>query len=189
MANGLFSFGRLFESLEYLGLMDVLLPFLLIFTLVFAVLQKTHILGKGRKNFNVIIALIVGFSVVIPHVMGTYPAGFDVVNIINVMLPQVSLILVAILMLLLLIGIFAGASTIPSWIALICFVLILFIFIGSTEWLYGLDWLYEIFGTETISLIIILLVFGIIVWFITAESKGEKVTGTLDRWLGELFKR
>jgi len=189
MTNGLFSFPRLFESLEYLGLMDALLPFLLIFTLVFAILQKTQILGKGRKNFNVVIALVVALSVVIPHVLGTYPSGFDVVDIINTMLPQVSLILVAILLLLLMIGIFAGATTIPTWIAAICFLLMLFIFIGSTEWLYGLDWLYDIFGSEAISLLIIILVFGIIVWFITAESKGEQAKGTIDRWLGELFKR
>jgi len=189
MTNGLFSFPRFFESLEYLGLMDALLPFLLIFTIVFAVLQKTDILGKGKKNFNVVISLIVALSVVIPHVLGTYPAGFDVVDIINLMLPQISLILVAIMLLMLLIGIFAGASTIPSWIALICFLLVLFIFIGSTEWLYGLGWLYDIFGTETISLVLIILVFGIIVWFITSESKGEAVRGTIDKWLGELFKR
>jgi hypothetical protein len=184
-----FNFPDLFASLEYLGLMDALLPFLLIFTLVFAILQKTQILGKGRKNFNVVIALVVGLSVVIPHVLGTYPGGFDVVDIINTMLPQVSLILVAILLLLLMIGIFAGATTIPAWIAAICFLLVFFILIGSTEWLYGLDWLYNIFGTEAISLIVIILVFGVIVWFITAESKGEAAKGTIDRWLGELFKR
>jgi hypothetical protein len=189
MANGIFSFSQLFESLETLGLMDALLPFLLIFTLVFAILQKTQILGKGRKNFNVVIALVVALSVVIPHLLGTYPIGFDAVDIINTMLPQVSLILVAILLLLLMIGIFAGATTIPAWIAAICFLVILFIFIGSTEWLYGLDWLYDIFGSETISLVLIILVFGMIVYFITAESKGETVKGTIDRWLGELFKR
>lgn len=189
MVDSIFGFSRLFESLESLGLMDSLLPFLLIFTIVFAVLQKTQILGKGKKNFNVIIALIVGLSVVIPHVMGTYPSGFDVVEIINMMLPQVSLILVAILLLLLLVGIFAGASTIPAWIAIICFLFILFIFLGSTEWLYGLDWLYDLFGTEAVSLLVIILVFGIIVWFITSESKGESMLSGLDKWLGELFKK
>src|SRR3989344_1351569 len=42
------------------GGFDVLLPFLLVFTIVFAILEKTNILGEDKKNFNVIIALVIG---------------------------------------------------------------------------------------------------------------------------------
>ena len=42
------------QTLESWGLTDVLLPFLLVFTIIFAILQKSNILGEGKKNFNVI---------------------------------------------------------------------------------------------------------------------------------------
>ena len=38
------------QSLNELGLSDVLLPFLLIFTIMFAVLQKTKVLGKDDEG-------------------------------------------------------------------------------------------------------------------------------------------
>ena len=52
------------QTLENQGLTDVLLPFLLIFTIVFAVFQKTEILGKGKKNFNGVIALVIALATV-----------------------------------------------------------------------------------------------------------------------------
>ena len=48
-----FQFQDFFESLERVGFMDFLLPFLLIFTILFAVLDKTKILGEGRKIYEV----------------------------------------------------------------------------------------------------------------------------------------
>ncbi len=42
----------------------VILPFLLVFTLIFAILQKTEILGKGKKQIDAIVALVVGLIVI-----------------------------------------------------------------------------------------------------------------------------
>lgn len=39
---------------------DLILPFLLVFTLVFAVLEKSKILGEGKKQINAIISLVIG---------------------------------------------------------------------------------------------------------------------------------
>jgi amino acid transporter len=81
--------------LENLGVVDVILPFILVFVIVFAVLQKTKILGENKegkpmKNFNSVIALVMGLAVVIPHVMGSYPdPNMDIVNIINIALPNI----------------------------------------------------------------------------------------------------
>ena len=38
----------------------LVLPFLLVFTLVFAILDKTNILGKGKKQINAIISFVIG---------------------------------------------------------------------------------------------------------------------------------
>ena len=40
--------------------LELVLPFLLVFTIVFAILQKTKILGDGKKQIDAIVALVVG---------------------------------------------------------------------------------------------------------------------------------
>ena len=91
------NFVNVFEELNNLGVMDSLLPFLLIFTIVFAVLEKTKIIGEGKKQFNVIIALVISLMVVIPHVTGNYPPGQDAVQTINNALPNVSVVIIAVM--------------------------------------------------------------------------------------------
>lgn len=40
------------------------LPFVLVFTLVFALLQKTQLLGEGKKQINAILGLIIGLILI-----------------------------------------------------------------------------------------------------------------------------
>ncbi|MDP7476674.1 MAG: hypothetical protein QF655_03540, partial [Candidatus Woesearchaeota archaeon] len=117
------AFESFMQSLERVGFVDVLLPFLLIFTIIFAVLEKTHILGEGKRNMNVGIAVIFALLVVIPHVTGNFPAGYDPVAIINAALPSISLVIVAVIALMILIGVFAHdrillGMTAPGWVGL-----------------------------------------------------------------------
>src|SRR3990172_3816381 len=74
---------------------DLALPFLLIFAIVFAVLQKSEILGKGKKQTDAIIALVVGLIVV---------AVGSVTDIINNLLPVLAVGLVVLLVFFLLWG-------------------------------------------------------------------------------------
>ena len=75
---------------------QVVLIFLLIFVIIYAILQKTRVLGEGKKNLNIMIAVIVGLLVVIPHVTGRFPPNADPVIIIGDALPSISIVLVAI---------------------------------------------------------------------------------------------
>ena len=43
---------------------DYALPFVLVFTLIFAILEKTKILGEGKKQINAIIGLVVGLILI-----------------------------------------------------------------------------------------------------------------------------
>ena len=43
---------------------EAILPFLLVFTVVFAVLQKTQILGKDKKQIDALVALVFGLIVI-----------------------------------------------------------------------------------------------------------------------------
>jgi hypothetical protein len=181
------------RSLEDIGLTDVLLPFLLIFTIIFAILQKTNILGKEKKNWNIIIALVIALSVVIPHVTNSYPADGDVVDIINKSLPNVSLVIVAIVMFLILIGLLGGEAkwlggSISGWIAILSAVLVFFIFGRAAGWFETLpDWLRWLDDSETQALVIVILIFGIIIWFITKEEKKDEKRFKLFSDIGDFF--
>ncbi len=63
--------GGVIEFFVNLGIYDVLLPFLLVFTIVYAILEKTKVLGTekvggetyARKNLNAMAAFAIGFLV------------------------------------------------------------------------------------------------------------------------------
>ena len=167
--------------LQAIGVADVLLPFFLVFTVVFAVLQKSHVLGKGEgvKKYNVIVSLALGLAVVIPHVLGTYPPGMNVVLILNNALPQVSIFLVAIVMLLLMLGTFG-----LSWpgsnegeggsVVVIASILIITYIFTTSSGLIGNGfpwWLWFLADPQTQSMLVTILVFGVVVWLITREPK------------------
>lgn len=168
-----------FELMESYGLTDALLPFLLIFTIVFAVLQKTRILGEGKKNFNVIVSLVLALTTVIPHVTNSYPSGYDIVEIMNTALPQISLIAVAAIMLMLLVGLFGAENrwmggALSGWMAIISFIFVVVIFGGAAGWWVDLTEFFYWWDADTTALMVIILVFGIIIWYVTKpESKGE----------------
>jgi len=171
-------FENFITALDYWGVTDVLLPFILVFTIVFATLQKTKILGEGKKQFNVMVALVMGLALVIPHVVGRYPFNFDPVDVINRALPQVSIILVAIIMLLLIIGVFGNeidiaGTSLSGWVVVLAIIAVVLIFGSSVGWFYLPIWLGFLNNPELQALIIMILVFGIIIWFITKEPKGE----------------
>lgn len=167
--------------LESWGLTDVLLPFLLIFVVMFAILQKTKILGEDKKRFNMVVALVIGLLVVVPHVLGMYPPNADVIEILNKSLPQVSILVVAILMLMILIGLLGAEATwmgssLSGWVAIAAFIIIVIIFGGAAGWWRNWWWFERFFGSDTIAVLVMLLVFAIIIWFVTrGEVKGEKM--------------
>src|SRR3989344_5341111 len=147
------SFTNLAQYFQAYGVMDFLLPFILVFTIVFAVTAKLA-LFKDSKQFRVVIALVLALMFVVPHITGTYPLGYDPVQVMNESLPSISLVSVAAIMVLLLMGIF-GAD-------------------------FGL-WRgpYDVFywwSSDVTELMIVLLIFGLVVWFIVKEPRrpGEK---------------
>lgn len=77
---------------------ELVLPFLLVFTLVFAILDKTKILGEGKRQINAIVAFVIGL------ILLAFPYPRDI--IINLM-PLLAVMVVVLLVFILL---FAFAS-------------------------------------------------------------------------------
>jgi len=103
-------FGDSINFLVKLGVYDIILPFLLVFVLVFALLEKTKVLGtevmkddKGEKNeytkksLNAMVAFVTGFFVV---------ASTQLVSVINKSLSQIFLLLLLIVCFLMVWGSF-----------------------------------------------------------------------------------
>lgn len=93
------NFVEVINSLERQGFYDVALPFILIFTLIFAVLQKIQLFGSESRKFNAVISLAIAFFTV---------RVVSIVTIINTFLPKVSLVVLFLIVLLIMLGIFGS---------------------------------------------------------------------------------
>lgn len=78
---------------------DYILPFLLVFTIIFAILEKTQLLGGGKKQINAIIGLIVGLALI------AFPFAR---NMIVLLMPYLAVVVVILLVFMLLYGFTAG---------------------------------------------------------------------------------
>jgi len=185
-------FVRGVEVLEQLGLSDVLMPFFLVFTLVFAILQKSHILGtqEEAKKYNIVLSLVMAFAVVIPHVLGVFPAGADVVDIINTALPNIALVIIGLVMVLLLLGLFGAkvSGSVSGGVALAAFIVVAYVFGASAGYWQVNPWFNFLDDPDTQALLVILLIFGLVVAFITGGEKKTAGKGMLDG-IKELFTK
>ncbi len=187
---------RIYEAIRSLwnaGGLDIILPFLLFFTILFAVLQKTKLLGEKAKKFNIIVALVIALLIVIPHVvyddgnvqngkLGGQLRGMpDVVEIVNNSLPSIAVWVVAILMLLLFIGVGWGDSAnfkTPNGLKWTFFgvgiIVVGYIFGSSAGFFKNLPaplrFLQDPVNQATL---LIIIVFGLIIAFIVGGDSGE----------------
>jgi len=175
--------------LESVGLTDAILPFLLIFTVIFAVFQKTNIFGTNKKNMNVMVSLIISLLTVVPHVMRRYPPQSDPVAIMNKALPNVSVLVVAVIMALLLIGIFGGQAswigrTFSGIIAILAFIAVVYFFGSAAGWWKNVTSAW--WSNDVTVAIIVILIFAIVIYFITKEDTSAQQTGAFRNVVDEI---
>jgi len=166
-----------------IGVYDVILPFLLVFTIVFAILEKTKVLGvekiEGKKvpkkNLNSMVAFVMAFLVI---------ASTKLVSVINEAMANIVLLLVLIISFLLLIGTFFGSKEVtlenfPGWtkfFMVVLFIGIVLIFLNALDWLQYVAALFIYWNTQWASAIILLIVVLAFMIYITKDpkSKGSK---------------
>lgn len=175
------------QFLDRLGVYEVLLPFLLIFTLIFAILEKTRIFGTeeinghemAKKNLNSMFAFVTAFIVV---------ASSRLVAVINEAIANITILILLGFGFMMLIGVFHTGKdelkidkTYKAIFIAIMFVGILGIFLhaiptpdGKSNWLYGgFNFLVNNIGTGAMgALILTLLIVGMMA-FITGSPKDK----------------
>ena len=174
-----FDLNTIFTQWESMGVFNIVLPLLLIFTLAFAILNKVKILG-GKKNIDVIVAFIIALLTV---------RNQYIIGLVNRFLPNISLFLVVILMFLLMLGIFAGEHT--GWkggmLGIATLVSVLFVIWALSADYIGErfsvpDWWYSV-DEQTKATIVFVAIFVIIIAWVTKEP-GQKGGGFGD-WIKE----
>lgn len=166
---------------DRLGVYDVVLPFLLIFTLVYAILEKTKIFGTekidgrelSRKNLNGMIAFVMAFFVV---------ASTRLVALINEVLANTVLLLLLSICFLMLAGSFHSGKEefflTKNWrnfFMILMFVGIVLIFLNALGWLQIIyTSLFFQFDTVIVSSIVFVLIIVLFIFYVTKSPKESK---------------
>jgi hypothetical protein len=191
--------GGVITFFQNIGIYDIVLPFLLTFAIVFAILEKTKVLGtekikddKGteheysRKTLNSLVAFVLGFLAV---------ASAQIVEAITTISSQIIILILLIIFFLTAVGIFYGKSEDVSlekksgfrtFFMVLTFIAILAIFLNAMKttidgqkvsWLEIFIGVLAEFTTNTFVAAIVLLI-GIVLfmWFVVKEPKQKTKT-------------
>ena len=180
-------------TLQQWGLLDAFLPFLLFFAIIFATLQKVSLFTvkvgektKPDRKMNGTLAFVLAALVVVPHITRSYPPQFDPINIVLNILPQAGLLLLTLFLVLVMIGMVAVKpnESISMFVGLGFLVMLAGVVLLAIWPAFTPDWIR--LDPNMTALIITLLVFGGIVYFITAEET-EKPDEKGIKWWRKLF--
>ena len=179
-------FREVIEFFDSIGLFDVVLPFLLVFTIIFAILEKTKVLGTEdidgkkytKKNLNAIASFVMAFLVV---------ASSQLVEIITKVSANAVVVLFLSVLFLLLVGSFYKEGE-PVFLEggwkvvfmIIVFVAILGIFLDAIKSPDGRTWLQRMLdftgtgGDELAGSIVLLALIVLFIIYATKESAPTK---------------
>lgn len=178
-------FRQVIEFFGTIGLFDVVLPFLLVFTIVFAILEKTKVLGTEdidgkkytKKNLNAIASFVMAFLVI---------ASSELVEIITTVSSNAVIVLFLSVLFLLLVGSFYKEGEAVylegGWkvvFMIIVFVAIVGIFLAAIKTSDGRSWLQRLAdftgsgGDELAGSIILLGLIVLFVVYIVKEPSKE----------------
>lgn len=185
------TFRGVLEFFDKIGIYDVVLPFLLIFSITFAIFEKTKVLGTEeidgkkytKKNLNAMAAFVIAFMVI---------ASSKLVETITEVSSNMVMLLLLVVFFLLLIGSFykegEGVFLEKGWklggmIVLLIGILAVFaqaVKMDNGEGFleYGWRWLINNLSSTAVASIIMLVVILIFIMIIVKEPKGSKSATT-----------
>ncbi|MBI2105363.1 hypothetical protein HYT56_00830 [Candidatus Woesearchaeota archaeon] len=171
-------FNFVVDSFADIGGFDVVLPFLLVFAVTFAVLTKIKLFGD-KKKIDVLVSLILAAFLI---------SATDIVELLVAFLPRVSMIILVLLMLILAVGVFSGGSEWGGgWLlmgAIVAIIAVLWALGAAAEWDVPL---LEDITEQDIGTLIVIGVFVLVIWLIVREPKsGGSFLDSLEKLVGGL---
>ena len=164
--------GNMFFQWEQAGVFNYVLPFLLIFAVIFGILEKTNIFGskdgKSSKGINVVIAIAIGFL----------SLQFNFVSLFfSEIFPRLGIGISIILAVLILAGLFINPKN-KGWmgglsaIALLVAIVVVFASLDSYSWYTGSGIGYWL-GHNWATIVGVLVFLGLLIAIIVG-SKGKE---------------
>lgn len=154
-----YSIGDVLNRWADFGVFAYVLPFLMVFALVYGILSKSNIIGEN-KGVNATIALAFGLlALQFDYVSGFYASIFPYAGM------GLAVLLIA-LILLGLVGVRGGMATNWIWLGLgvIIFLFILIGALGDTYWLGGIGYNLADSAPALLAILIILGLMALIIW-------------------------
>lgn len=172
------------EAIDFfaeIGLFDVVLPFLLVFTIVFAILEKTKVFGVDevegkkytKKNLNSITAFVISFLVI---------ASAELVEIITTVSSNIVVLLLLVVLFLLLVGTFyaEGDKSVfleGGWKSLFMVIVFIGIFLIFFDALGFLENIFDFLGggrNDIVgSIILLVIIVAFIAWVVQGPKRNE----------------
>lgn len=158
-------------AIDKIGFTDVILPFILVFTVVFGVLQRSKVLGvtaagKPKTNLNAMVAFVMGFFVLV--LVRTLHA-------ITWFTRYIAVLLVAFVFLGILFALLGVRDQYKNPLIALALLLLSFVFLQSLVWA-------DILAPETFRtlslLIIAIAAFALILWFVLRRPKTQRAVTT-----------
>ncbi len=178
--------GNVIEFFRELGVYDVVLPFILVFSIMYAILERTQLFGTEgkekltRKNLNAMIAFVIAFLVV---------ASSKLVEVITQVSSQIIIVVLLVVFFLMLVGTFMSKEDIEKkgitleggWKVFFMFVVIssiLVIFLNALKvsdgrtWLEVFwDWLSQFYTNSAVAAIVLIVAVIALMFWITRGKK------------------
>ncbi len=152
-------------TMEEIGFTQVVLPFIIVFTVVFAVLQKSKVLGVDSKgnpkaNYNAIVAFIIGFFVLIM---------FQTLQAITLFTRYVVVLVIAFVCLAIILSFIGGKVQMSTAVKFIGLVLISFVLL---EVLVSVGFVGEhVAYSVIVPLLVTFFVAAVIITYVTSKKR------------------
>ena len=183
--------GNVVEFFQQLGVYDVLLPFILVFTIMFAILERSQLFGVEKtksgtytkKNLNSMVSFVIAFMVI---------ASSKLVETITKVSSEIVVLLLLIVFFLMLVGTFRTHKEIEEgkllyekpWMIgfmIVISVVIVFIFLDAIvaedgrTWLEIFwDWLSQFYTNSAVAAIVLIIAVILFMVWITREPSEKK---------------
>lgn len=160
------SIADVFYQWEFLGVFDFILPFLLVFAVVFGILSSTKFMGDNKPVYT-LIAVVIGLM--------SLRYQYFISDFMSELFPRLGVGLAIIFALLILVGLFIAKDEARFWgwgLAAIGAVIAIIIIYQTFD---RLGYIYSGFGTDSAGLIILfVMLIGVIIAVAASGSSGNK---------------